>query len=286
MSLSLKGRLNFLFGHPEFQRRPFTVSSRILSWMIFKKLGYAPEIRIHEHSRMRLQPEPHGMGAPGLIYLFREQYESSIPYCIRRFVKEGDSCFDIGANVGVWSLLMSELSGSSGHVYSFEPLPRNLDRFRQNIQLSERTNITVMPTALGKETGRVKIYTPEDPGRTSLAPESANDKVEEVPLRRLDDVWAELNFPRITFAKMDVEGSEPFVLEGGCKFFSECKPVVVSEINGHKLTNLGRKPEDTFAQFRELDYEAYELNDRETGLNRIPESKEGDVVFLHRQCSV
>ena len=126
-----------------------------------------------------------------------------------------------------------EISGSSGHVYSFEPLSRNLDRFRQNVRLSERTNVTVLPTALGKETGKVKIYTPEDPGRTSLAPESAHDSVEEVQLRRLDDVWAELNHPKISFAKMDVEGSEPFVLERQPKSSSarKCKPVVVSKSN-------------------------------------------------------
>jgi len=280
MSLPFKERLHFLFHHPEFRRRPVVVSFRLLVWLCCKQLGYAPQIRVHENSCMRVYPEKYGMGAPGLFYVFREGFESLIPFCVRHFVEAGSSCFDIGANVGIWSLLMAEKCGNTGQVYSFEPLGRNARCLRQNIQLSGKGNITVTETALGKETGKVRIFTPDDPGRTSLAPESADDQVEEVPLRRLDDLWAEFNRVPVAFVKMDVEGSEPFVLEGGREFFGQCKPIIVSEINPQKLASLGNKPEDVFQFLQRLNYAAFQFNDHEGKLEPIGHCAHGDVVFI------
>jgi FkbM family methyltransferase len=282
MSLSLKARFQFLFSHPEFKRKPLLVLFRIMVWLIYKKIGYAPKIKIHASSLMRIYPERRGMGGPGLFYVFRDQFESLIPFCVRTFVKPNSSCFDIGANVGIWTLLMSERCGGSGHVYSFEPLSRNLLHIRQNIRLSGKENITVVATALGKQSGHVQIFTPDDPARTSLAPESDNDQVEEVPLKRLDDVWEDLGCPKIAFVKMDVEGSEPFVLEGGTLFFSQCKPIVESEINSSKLANLGNKPDTIFNFFRELNYDAFQFNDHLNKLEQIGHSMDGDVVFIPR----
>ncbi|MEI9898290.1 MAG: FkbM family methyltransferase [Chthoniobacter sp.] len=229
---------------------------------------------------MRIYPEKRGMGAPGLFYLFRGGFESLIPFCVHHFVQPGDSCFDIGANVGMWSLLMSERCGNGGRVYSFEPLGRNARCLRQNIELSHKDNIAVVETALGRETGKVRIFTPDDPGRTSLAPESANDQMEEVPLKRLDDVWADWHRPAIAFVKMDVEGSEPFVLAGGEQFFGECKPIVVSEINPAKLASLGNQADDVFQFFRRLNYAAFQFNDPAGKLEQIERCADGDVVFV------
>jgi FkbM family methyltransferase len=235
---------------------------------------------------MRIHPQKRGMGAPGLIYLFRDHFESLIPFCIEAFVKPGSACLDIGANVGVWSLLMAERCTDTGRVYSFEPLSQNVQRFRQNVELSRKENITLTPVALGRELGEVKIYTPDDPGRTSLAPESATDRVEQVALKRLDDVWSELGCPKVDFVKIDVEGSEPMVVEGGRNFFRKCQPIIVCEVNTPKLANLGKTPADTFRLFGDLDYEAFELNEELAKLERVPEPKSGDIVFISRQSPV
>jgi FkbM family methyltransferase len=189
---------------------------------------------------MLLHPLKSGIGAVGLIYIFREDFENAISHCIRMFVKEGCKCFDIGTNIGIRSLLMSETCGSACHVHSAEPVPSTLKNLRENIALSKKTNITVLPTAFGDQKSATKIYIPADPGRASMAPEAQGDCVETVPVNRLDDVWKELGCPQISFAKMDVEGSEPFVLAGDSSFFTQRRPVATSEINRAKLSNIGK----------------------------------------------
>lgn len=280
MSLPFKGRLQFLFSHPEFKRHPLAVSGRLLLWLGYRFIGVTPTIRVHNHSRMQLHPARKGMGAPGLFYVFRGSFEETVPFCVDHFVKEGAHCFDIGANMGIWTLLMAERAGTNGHVYSFEPLTRNLRQLRKNIELSKHSNITVTPTALGAKEDRVKIYTPGDPGRTSLAPEGGDDEVEEVSLKRLDDIWAELNRPKISFIKMDVEGSEPFVIEGGREFLRQCKPVIELEINSAKLKNLGKTPADIFNPLLELGYEAFKLDEETSRLIPTTCCPGGDAVFI------
>jgi FkbM family methyltransferase len=232
---------------------------------------------------MRLYPLKNGMGAAGLFYTFRDEFEETIAYSIRKFVKEGSSCFDIGTNIGIWSLLMSETCGSAGHVYSFEPGPATLKNLRENIELSNKTNITVMPTALGEEKGELNFYTPSDPGRASLAPEAPDDAVQKVTVNRLDDVWKDLGRPQISFVKMDVEGAEPLVLGGGSLFFTQCRPVVTSEINLRKLSNLGKKPEDIFKFFRAWDYEIFTLDEETEQLTQIDFCNGGDVLFVPKE---
>ena len=229
---------------------------------------------------MRLSPLKNGIGAPGLFYIFRENFEEVISYCIRTFVKEGDKCFDIGTNIGIWSLFMSETCGSTGHVYSVEPAPSTLKNLRENIELSRKTNITVLPTALGDIKGEINIYTPSDPGRASLAPEGAGNSVEKVPISRLDEVWADLGRPQISFVKMDVEGAEPLVLAGGGEFFKQCRPVVTSEINIKKLSNLGKTPDDILNFFRGWNYDIFTFNEEKGQLVQINTCGGGDVVFI------
>lgn len=284
--MNFEGRINFLKGHPAFKKSPIQVSRRLLQWMLLKQLGRPGTIRIHRDSRMRLYPAPQGMGAPGLIYVFRDEFEDAISFCIHTFVKQGSLCMDIGTNIGVWSLLMSEISGTAGHVYSVEPNPATLKNLRENIGLSQKKNITVLPTALGTEKGEIEIFTPGDPGRTSLAPESPEDTVQKVPMNRLDDVWEEQGRPKISFVKMDVEGAEPLVLGGGGKFFHECRPVVTSEINSMKLANLKSTPADIFRFFREWNYNAFTF-DSDTGrLVPVEERGGGDAVFIPKEMSV
>jgi FkbM family methyltransferase len=281
--MKFSARVQFLKHHPAYKKSPVRVSGRLLAWLFLQKIGKSQVVNIHKSSRMRLHPLKNGMGAPGLIYTFREDFEETISYCIHRFVKEGGKCFDIGTNIGIWSLLMSEICGETGRVYSFEPTPLTLKNLRENIELSGKTNITVIPTALGDEKGEVNIYTPADPGRTSMAPETEGDVSNQVPVNRLDEVWEELGRPQISFVKMDVEGAEPLVLAGGGRFFQQCRPVVTSEINNEKLSRMDKKPEDIFRFFREWDYEMFVFDDDSTRLVPAEPRMGGDVVFIPRE---
>lgn len=223
------------------------------------------------------------MGAPGLIFAFREDYEETISWCIDRFVREGFRCLDIGANIGVWTLLMAEKCGEAGHVYAFEPVAVTNQNLQENVALSGLRNVTIFKTALGSEKGTVEIFSPSDPGRSSLARENVADAVERVAVNRLDDVWKEAGRPKISFVKMDVEGAEPLVLEGGRELLHECKPVATCEINPRKLALMGKTSRDVLDFFLKVGYGAFLLDEATGKLNAIETCEAGDVVFMPGQ---
>ena len=63
---------------------------------------------------------------PHLLELEGRVYDQAEFQAIPRLVKPGDIAFDVGANVGVYSVLLSRLCGPSGHVWAFEPVHRYL----------------------------------------------------------------------------------------------------------------------------------------------------------------
>jgi FkbM family methyltransferase len=85
-------------------------------------------------------------------------------------VNPGDAVFDIGANAGFYTLLASELAGSFGHVYAFEPVPRNVHFLREHLRLNRVGNVEVIEAAVSDSSGNT--YFDDTPGNAMghLAP--------------------------------------------------------------------------------------------------------------------
>lgn len=257
---------------------------RLAAWKACKLARARPVVRVHARSRMRLDARPGEHGIRAGIFLYRDGYEPSVRNAIDRFVRQGSDCYDIGANLGLWSLRMAEKAGGSGHVFAFEPLLRNVRSLAENAVLSGLANIEVMPFALGEAEGWATLYVPEDVGRSALAPESSTDETERVLVRRLDDVWKEQRGPTVSFVKMDVEGAEPMVLRGGQAFFGSVRPITCCEINPGKLRNMGFDPRDVFDAFACWRYRVLEWSDRQRDLVAFQPSDNPedvrDLVFV------
>jgi hypothetical protein len=85
-------------------------------------------------------------------------YEQEKQELFSSIVKPGSIVvFDIGANVGFYSLLASVLTGPTGHLFAFEPLPRNLRFLRRHLQLNDLDNVTVIDAAVSRENGEVRF---------------------------------------------------------------------------------------------------------------------------------
>ena len=70
----------------------------------------------------------------------------------------GDIFWDIGANIGIYSLLLSSAVGKQGKVYAFEPEPQTYDWLCENKTLNQAVNLETMPIALGASEGEVTLY--------------------------------------------------------------------------------------------------------------------------------
>jgi len=140
-------------------------------------------------------------------------------WLIRNFGETGGNFIDIGANLGYFTCLLGELAGPTNLVLSVEPEPDNLKLLASNIAMNSLTEkIKVYPVALGAEIGTatLNLYKNSNRGRHSLVSKGTGGTI-EVPIRKLDDLVNE-TFPagkRIDFLKIDVEGYEPFVIQGG-----------------------------------------------------------------------
>src|SRR5579884_3190581 len=72
-------------------------------------------------------------------------------------ISVGETCWDVGASIGVYTMVMATAVGSSGRVLSFEPEPRSRRRLRENVRHNELGNVTVLEQALGREQGTLQL---------------------------------------------------------------------------------------------------------------------------------
>lgn len=124
-------------------------------------------------------------------------------------LNKGDIIFDIGANVGFYSLLAAEIVGPSGKVFSFEPLPENFNYLKKHIEINGYKNIFPFQVAVSDKSGLafLKIEGSNATGHFG----SGDIHVETISL----DEWIKNNkLPIPNFLKIDVEGAEFLVLSG------------------------------------------------------------------------
>ena len=144
-------------------------------------------------------------------------YERHTQALFRKHVKPGAIVYDVGANAGFFTLLASRLTGETGRVFAFEPLPRNLELLREHVRLNHATNVTVMPLAVGAGTSSARFLIGENPSQGGLslsASETPYYGEIEVAMDSLDHIVESGTVPRPDFIKMDIEGGEDNALAG------------------------------------------------------------------------
>lgn len=182
-------------------------------------------------------------------------YERESITWLKKVIRQGDIFFDVGANIGYFSLLASQLVGPNGHIFAYEPEPTNLDRLRENVAMNDTSNVTVCPFAVGNHSGTVRFVTGEDSvGSTldnkegtiaDLGPEYIGTKKEviDVPMTTLDHEFEErcATCHGRKILKMDIEGAEPLALKGAQNVL-HCFDAVVIECNPFMLKVHGFSP--------------------------------------------
>ena len=133
-------------------------------------------------------------------------------------VKDGEVIFDIGANVGIFTVKVGKKL-NKGLIVAIEPSPQNIELLKKNLKLHNLSSVVVVPKAVGNFRGKSKfLVTPVSGqhrfyGKTVEKSEKIN-KIIEVDTILLDDIVKELKLIVIDFLKIDVEGAELDVLKG------------------------------------------------------------------------
>ncbi|MEK6889286.1 MAG: FkbM family methyltransferase [Nanoarchaeota archaeon] len=174
--------------------------------------------------------------------------KSRVAKVMRAFVKPGQITLDIGANIGVYSLLLAKLVGKKGKVYSFEPDGDNFRTLVKNTKLNRYENVVFIKKAVSDKTGRIKLYLSEwNKGDHRIYPSDENRESVEIESISLDDFFR-VNKEKISFIKIDTQGAEALLFKGGKKFFKDKKPIVFLEFWPVGISGSGEDPEEFLRQ--------------------------------------
>lgn len=183
--------------------------------------------------------------APGDSSAFLSgQYELPVQEALHRIVRPGDTVFDVGANVGFFTLLAARLAGPTGQVLAFEPVPGNVSTIRRNLRLNQNTNVEICQAAVGERNGHAELVLADHSGGAALAsvpkPPDARGSI-QVKKVTLDEVIASRKFPPPNVVKIDVEGAELQVLQGMTNTLNDLRPVVLLEFDGPESEDVERR---------------------------------------------
>jgi FkbM family methyltransferase len=164
----------------------------------------------------------------GLHRCWLGTYELRKQRAFARQVRPGTVVYDIGANVGFYTLLAAKLCGPAGKVHAFEPAPANLACLRRHLQVNRVANVQVHECALADRSGYDQFEINDGCYTGKLGIRGAL----EVRVESLDHLLASSALDPAGVVKIDVEGAEHQVLLGAESFFRQRKPVLFLATHG------------------------------------------------------
>lgn len=177
------------------------------------------------------------------------------------FVNQGEWVIDIGANIGHYTIKLSELVGAGGRVIAFEPIPVTFAHLAENTLHSKFKNITLINAAVSEKTELAGMSIPDfstglkNYYEASISPVVHEDDTSVLTLS-IDSL--EINH-KISLIKIDAEGHEPAVFKGATKLIERDKPCLIVET----VTDSIRK------QLLSLGYHEEHLEDSHNTIFRI-----------------
>lgn len=162
------------------------------------------------------------------------EYERPIQDLMCRLLAEGKVVYDIGANVGYFSILSARLVGPTGMIYSFEPVPANGAAIQRNAGLNGFTNISVLNVAISNEIGERELFLAEHVGGSVLKSVAVPPDLigsMQVNTVTIDSLVERENLLLPDVVKIDVEGAELNVLKGMRSVLEQKRPDVILEFD-------------------------------------------------------
>jgi FkbM family methyltransferase len=188
-------------------------------------------------------------------------YERHVVKLMKRLLRPGDVAFDIGANVGCHTLIMSSLVAETGKVFAFEPHPSIFEKLRSNLDLNDADNVVPLPYAMSAASGDAILYSFDEAyanqGMSSLSPLDEPRATLRFPVqcRSVDEIAQSQYLERLDLIKIDTEGHEADVITGARESIAKFKPRVVLEYNRKAWKRAGNQFEDVITLFSEIEYE-------------------------------
>ncbi len=159
-------------------------------------------------------------------------------------IKPGSIFYDVGANIGFFTIIGSRLVTSTGQVVAFEAVPENAQVVQRNCDLNGCANVQVIAKAVSNESGSGTLVLASHDGGAALqssVEQAGKAETITVGLTSIDEFVAQNPTLVPNLVKIDVEGAELLVLQGMAKVLAEFHPIIVFELDDETSAGLDRK---------------------------------------------
>ncbi len=176
------------------------------------------------------------------VYFFRHYHERYEAALVARLLDPGEVFWDVGANVGYFSLVAAAAVGEAGQVLAFEPGAAALERLRENVSLNPFPQIKVYNLAAADREGEAVLYRSEgiaDSSASLFAVAAGTSGGEVCRTVTLDGFLKQENLPPPNFLKLDVEGAELAALQGAAAILGDSRPLLLVEMEEKNLRAAG-----------------------------------------------
>jgi FkbM family methyltransferase len=252
---------------PGWLLRPFLSTQTTRGWL---------------YSMVRQQDVTIPMGA-GKGLLFNNGYsnpayalgsnEPPVQHAIEQNLKAGDIFYDIGTNVGFFTVIAARKVGRTGHVYSFEPLPDNVKAIQHNIDLNGFKNTTILAKAVAERSGTGELLVAGYSGGSALStanmPPPDMTGTMAVDIVSIDALIEAGTIRPPSLVKVDVEGAELGVFKGMTETMKRHQPKIIYEIDDGRRDEYEKKAAECQTFLEAHDYVVQPLETAYTDIQWI-----------------
>jgi FkbM family methyltransferase len=241
-----------------FYRRQLTYGWREMRWAWLAGRPRSFVVPIQSGMKMRLYGDSE---LSRLIYC--RDFEVTERAFLNDFLRLGDVFVDVGANIGLFTLIAATRVGQVGRVVSFEPATTTNKRLTDNVRLNDFGNVTCVRAALSDSSGQLELVQSLDgfDAWNSLAKPTMGSTFsnETVDVIAWDRYATQHNLVgAVTMMKIDVEGWESRVLAGGREIFSRADaPLLQVEFEDHAAKTAGSSCRDLYRLLEDFGYRMF-----------------------------
>jgi FkbM family methyltransferase len=206
-----------------------------------------------------------------------EDYEPAVFHYLKTKVRPGATVLDVGAHVGLFTVLLARWAGPKGQVFAFEPTPLTRTALIDHLTLNDVAGqVTVCPFAVSDKEGSSAVYTVSNSPENTLSPihgRLPNAEAVEIEVTTLDAFCGSRRI-RPDLIKIDIEGFELHALRGAKQILVHHRPTVVVEMHPMNWPEIGVTREQAAGLLGELNYRMIPLDDQ-----RDPLAEYGHIVL-------
>lgn len=181
------------------------------------------------------------------VYRYRWREDRAELRFLSQNLRRGEVAVDLGAYKGAYTYWMRRRVGASGVVYAFEPQPTQIQYLREVISAMAYDNVEVVPLAASDHCIQRPLFVPEGLGKSHMASlEHAQSGLAMTAPYSVETTTLDSFFEKQSrgpnFLKIDVEGHESAVLNGGLKVIERWRPMILLECEGRHRTDGDVRP--------------------------------------------